>query len=196
MNSGFRKESVVSDVTRTADELPTIIAKLNVGRGSCFWSNKDTLYPFSQVLRLRVLQIVCGILILLMGTVACIEDRGAITSLGLGIPAGLVTVLAAAVSIQTSRGFGGYRPSSCGSSSLRFLGPNPQIAAPLTALWTGACSLHTAVIVESTITFRHNDNGRTTQTTFLLAVVELILSTLSLVAVVWIVRIDCCYDPD
>lgn len=39
-------------------------------------------------------QIVCGILILVMGTVACIDDRGAITNLGLGIPAGLATVMA------------------------------------------------------------------------------------------------------
>lgn len=30
-----------------------------------------------------------------MGAVACIEDRAAVTKLGLGVPAGLATVLAA-----------------------------------------------------------------------------------------------------
>lgn len=45
---GRRKESVVSDVVRTLDELPSVVAKL---------TTSDTLYPFSQVLRLRVLQV-------------------------------------------------------------------------------------------------------------------------------------------
>lgn len=52
----YRKESVVSDVTRTADELPAIVAKLHTND---LWTRAgtDTLYPFSQVLRLRVLQV-------------------------------------------------------------------------------------------------------------------------------------------
>lgn len=37
---------------------------------------------------------------------------------------------------------------------------------------------------------------RSTQTTFLLAVVEALLSTITLVAVLWVIRIDCCNDPD
>lgn len=40
-------------------------------------------------------QIVCGILAVVMGSVACIEEKGSFANLGLGIPAGLSTVLAA-----------------------------------------------------------------------------------------------------
>jgi hypothetical protein len=51
-----RKESVISDVTRTGDELPSIVAKL--ATVSSFWSpEKSQLYPLSKVLRLRVLQV-------------------------------------------------------------------------------------------------------------------------------------------
>ncbi|KAL1124518.1 hypothetical protein AAG570_001144 [Ranatra chinensis] len=100
MFSGYRKESVISDVTRTGDELPSIVAKL---RGSsAFWSiHNNGLYPYSKVLRLRVLQIVCGISVLVMGAVACIEEKGNMTNLALGMPAGFVTVLAAGDKIDT-----------------------------------------------------------------------------------------------
>lgn len=37
----------------------------------------------------------CGILVVIMGCVACIEERGDLTNLGFGIPAGLSTVIAA-----------------------------------------------------------------------------------------------------
>lgn len=40
-------------------------------------------------------QIVCGILAVVMGSVACIEEKGSFNNLGLGIPTGLSTVLAA-----------------------------------------------------------------------------------------------------
>lgn len=40
-------------------------------------------------------QIVCGILAVVMGSVACIEEKGSFANLGLGIPTGLSTVLAA-----------------------------------------------------------------------------------------------------
>ncbi|KAG8330201.1 hypothetical protein J6590_068813 [Homalodisca vitripennis] len=98
-------------------------------------------------------------------------------------------------SIHTSRGFGGYRPASCHHSSLRFLGPSPGIAVPLTALWLATCGLHAAIIVQAATVLRHSDYSRS-HTSFLLAVVETLLSTTTLVAVVWVVRIDCCYDPD
>ncbi|XP_034248400.1 uncharacterized protein LOC117649614 [Thrips palmi] len=65
-----------------------------------------TTYPHASVLRLRVVQIVCGISAMVMGTVGFIEERGRL-NLGLGIPAGLATVLAAAVSIHLSRSFAG-----------------------------------------------------------------------------------------
>lgn len=54
LRMSYCKESVVSDVTHTADELPTIVAKLQT---TGLWSPSNTLYPFSHVLRLRVLQV-------------------------------------------------------------------------------------------------------------------------------------------
>ncbi|XP_046384979.1 uncharacterized protein LOC124155300 isoform X2 [Ischnura elegans] len=74
------------------------------------WANRKP-YPFALILRLRVLQIVCGISAMVMGTVGLIEERGRM-NLGFGVPAGAATVLAAAASIHGSRGFGGYRPPS------------------------------------------------------------------------------------
>lgn len=40
------------------------------------------------------LQVVCGIIMVVMGSVACIEEKGAVTNLGLGVFAGLATVFA------------------------------------------------------------------------------------------------------
>ncbi|KAJ8887927.1 hypothetical protein PR048_007411 [Dryococelus australis] len=60
----------------------------------------EDAYPFALVLRLRVLQIVCGISGTVMGTVACIEERGDL-NLGLAVPAGCVTVLAAGTYTST-----------------------------------------------------------------------------------------------
>lgn len=62
-----------------------------------------------------------------------------------------------AVSIHTSRGFGGYRPSAiCSRGSqfapLRFLGPSLRAATPLTALWAAACSLHTVLLLHALAT--------------------------------------------
>lgn len=51
-------------------------------------------YPFALVLRMRVVQVVCGISTLLMGAVALIEEKTPF-NLGLGVPAGISTVLAA-----------------------------------------------------------------------------------------------------
>ncbi|XP_047526258.1 uncharacterized protein LOC125063720 [Pieris napi] len=62
-------------------------------------------YPLALVLRLRVLQIVCGISKIVMGSVAFIEERQKL-NMGLGIPAGTLSVLAAAMSIHTTRGWG------------------------------------------------------------------------------------------
>lgn len=50
-------------------------------------------YPFALVLRMRVIQIVCGISTLVMGAVALIDEKSQF-NLGFGIPAGLSTVLA------------------------------------------------------------------------------------------------------
>jgi len=48
-------------------------------------------------------QIVCGILAVVMGSVACIEEKGSFGNLGLGIPTGLSTVLAAGMYDYDSR---------------------------------------------------------------------------------------------
>ncbi|XP_049809326.1 uncharacterized protein LOC126252475 [Schistocerca nitens] len=103
----------------------------------------EATYPFALVLRLRVLQIVCGISAMVMGTVTFIEERGAL-NLGLGIPAGAATVAAAAASIHSSRGFGGYRPRGP-SRCRRCLGPR----WPVAALWGCACALHAALLVQA-----------------------------------------------
>ncbi|RVE40537.1 hypothetical protein evm_014813 [Chilo suppressalis] len=52
------------------------------------------IYPFAVALRVRVLQIVCGIGGLVVGAVGWLEERQK-PMLGLGVPAGAVTVLAA-----------------------------------------------------------------------------------------------------
>ncbi|XP_069674860.1 uncharacterized protein [Periplaneta americana] len=195
----YRKESVcplsseitVTD-TRTSDDHP------NNGAGG----SGAGVYPFAVVLRLRVLQVVCGISALVMGTVAFIEERGEL-NLALAVPAGCATVLAAAFSIHTSRGFGGYQPSTCSSnSSLRFLGPSVRVAAPLAVLWGVACSLHAALVFQAmrTLTGASSDSGsKSTElsgTVIVLAVIELTLTAITITAVIVILRIDCRYDPD
>ncbi|KAI8420682.1 hypothetical protein MSG28_007912 [Choristoneura fumiferana] len=56
------------------------------------------IYPFAIALRVRVLQIVCGIGGLVVGAVGWLEERKE-PELGLGVPAGAITVLAAGQSI-------------------------------------------------------------------------------------------------
>ncbi|VVC98433.1 unnamed protein product [Leptidea sinapis] len=77
-------------------------------------------YPLALVLRLRVLQIVCGISMIVMGSVAVIEERQKF-NMSLGIPAGSFSVLAAALSIHTSRGWGTVTSGAVGASSAAFL---------------------------------------------------------------------------
>uniref|UniRef100_A0A1B6CZW5 Uncharacterized protein n=1 Tax=Clastoptera arizonana TaxID=38151 RepID=A0A1B6CZW5_9HEMI len=138
--------------------------------------------------------IVCGTCIIVLGMVACIDDKYSFFGLGLGVPAGLVTVLASGCCIYRSRGFGGYNPSSCKDSCFRFLGANYQIACPLVILWCMASTLHVWVLIKAlAVILRRNKN---TDTMFILAVIESILSVLTLSAVIWTVRIDIYYDPD
>ncbi|PNF41452.1 hypothetical protein B7P43_G13391 [Cryptotermes secundus] len=149
----FRKESVCplsteNTVTdRTSDGYPT-------------GSSGTGVYPFALVLRLRVLQVVCGISALVMGAVAFIEERGDL-NLAFAVPAGCATVLAAAASIHTSRGFSGYQPSTCRTSSaLRFLGPSLRVAAPLAVLWAVACSLHATLVFHAIRTLAGTRYGK------------------------------------
>ncbi|XP_045534984.1 uncharacterized protein LOC123721187 [Papilio machaon] len=95
-------------------------------------------YPLAIVLRLRVLQIVCGISAMVMGSVAFIEERQKF-NMGLGIPAGCVSVIAAAVSIHTSRGWSALSGSAAGVA----LG-----AGAAAVLWAAAGCLLIALIVQ------------------------------------------------
>ncbi|XP_026737252.1 uncharacterized protein LOC113500597 [Trichoplusia ni] len=92
-------------------------------------------YPLALVLRLRVLQIVCGISAMVMGSVAFIEERQKF-NMGLGIPAGAITVLAAAISIHTSRGW----------TSMPGMAANKASAA--TIIWAAAACMLVALVVQ------------------------------------------------
>lgn len=122
-------------------------------------------------------------------------------------------VFSTAASIHTSRGFGGYRPSSCAPESpwftLRFLGPSARIAGLLAALWGTACSLHAAVLFVAVRTLavttseaRDPQSDHLTTATSaapnlaVLAAVHIMLSALTLVVVITVLRVDCRYDPD
>lgn len=122
-------------------------------------------------------------------------------------------VFSTAASVHTSRGFGGYRPSSCAPespwSTLRFLGPSARIAGLLTALWVTACSLHGAVLIQAARTLAFTTSGArdphsdhltiTTSATpnlAVLAAVHITLSALTLLVVITVLRVDCRYDPD
>ncbi|KAI5723191.1 hypothetical protein M8J76_002672 [Diaphorina citri] len=154
------------------------------------------LYPFAVVLRLRI---VCGISALVMGTVAFIEERGQF-NLGVGIIAGLSTVIAAASSIHTSRGFSGYKSPSCDYPLLyfRFLGPTIKIALTLTALWSVVLFVHISLLVlASQILVKAGTSGTSASTNVLiLAIILSVLSAIILITIALILRIDCMYDPD
>ncbi|CAB3360680.1 Hypothetical predicted protein [Cloeon dipterum] len=152
-------------------------------------------YPFALVLRLRVMQIVCGISTMVMGTVALIEEKGQM-NLGLGVPAGGVVVLAASLSIHCSRGFGGYEPSGCSCSKLRWLGPNPRTAALLAALWGTALLMVGALGVRCVLTLAHGVPDTFATDLHVLALVQLSLALLVVGATVVAVRVDCSRDPD
>ncbi|XP_063230476.1 uncharacterized protein LOC134535335 [Bacillus rossius redtenbacheri] len=140
------------------------------------------VYPFALVLRLRVLQVVCGISGAVMGTVAAIEERGDV-NLGLGVPAGCATVLAAAVSIHTSRGFSGYQPAAA----------SPRMRCARAALWCCACALHAALAVLAAAIL---SAGEASSTLTVLAGVELGITGVTAAAVLALLWIDCRYDPD
>lgn len=190
-----RKESMASELGKTMDEFSTFIPRANEDNN--FWTRyKDPIYPFSQVLRLRVLQIVCGILVMIMGSVACIEEKGTMTNLGLGVFSGLATVVASASCIHTSRGFSGYRQTSCSPDSiLRFLGPTLHVATLLTFFWIVACCLDIALFIRSVLTIVHASES-VSETSYFLALVQGGLCGAVLLTVIFIARIDCTYDPD
>ncbi|XP_073952852.1 uncharacterized protein isoform X2 [Choristoneura fumiferana] len=154
------------------------------------------IYPFAIALRVRVLQIVCGIGGLVVGAVGWLEERKE-PELGLGVPAGAITVLAAAISVYYSRGFGGWTSSRSSTTRhwgapWRALGPSPCAAVPLTLLWTAAIGAHVAMLA---FCFRSLLNIGCGSTTCVgVAGAQLSFSITTLAAAVFMVQLDLRYD--
>ncbi|XP_047517785.1 uncharacterized protein LOC125057892 [Pieris napi] len=154
------------------------------------------LYPFAFALRVRVLQIVCGIGGLVVGAVGWLEERQK-PVLGLGVPAGAVTVLAAALSVYYSRGFGGWvsarsRTSRSWGPPWRVLGPSACAAVPLTILWTAAIGAHVAMFVFCIRTLMNIGCG--SKTCIGVAVAQMSISVTTLATAVYMVQLDLRYD--
>ncbi|XP_030020228.1 uncharacterized protein LOC115440175 isoform X1 [Manduca sexta] len=154
------------------------------------------LYPFAIALRVRVLQIVCGIGGLVVGAVGWLEERQK-PALGLGVPAGAITVLAAATSVYFSRGFGGWtaarsRTTRTWGAPWRALGPSPCAAVPLTILWTAAVSAHIAMLAFCIRSLLNIGCGTTT--CIGVAGAQLSVSIMTLTATVYMLQLDLRYD--
>ncbi|KAJ2952178.1 hypothetical protein O0L34_g4457 [Tuta absoluta] len=147
-------------------------------------------YPLAFVLRLRVLQIVCGISAIVMGSVAYIEERQKF-NMGLGIPAGFSSVLAAAVSIHTSRGWGGVQGLAIRAGTEIFL-------------WASAVCLLIALVVQSFKTILdppgyeygaipvEEDSKPSSRDLVVIASVQIALAIATLLSAAVCARIDCC----
>ncbi|CAB3255905.1 unnamed protein product [Arctia plantaginis] len=147
-------------------------------------------YPLALVLRLRVLQIVCGISAMVMGSVAFIEERQKF-NMGLGIPAGGISVLAAAVSIHTSRGWTavtGVAGAGAGAASV---------------LWAAAACLLLALVVQCCRTIMdppgvdhgggpmEDDTIPSSRDLVVIACVQITLAAATLLSAAICARIDC-----
>ncbi|CAH2085306.1 unnamed protein product [Euphydryas editha] len=154
------------------------------------------IYPFAIALRVRVLQIVCGIAGLVIGAVGWLEEREK-PELGLGVPAGAVTVVAAATSVYYSRGFGGWisarsRTTRNWGAPWRALGPSPCAAIPLTLLWTIAITAHIAMLafcIRSLMNF-----GCSSTTCIGVAAAQLTVSVTTLAAAMFLFQLDLRFD--
>ncbi|XP_034247614.1 uncharacterized protein LOC117649204 [Thrips palmi] len=175
-------------------------------------------YPFHLVLRLRVLQIVCGLSAMVMGAVAVIEEHGEL-NLGLGIPAGGASVLAAvllvaAASVHTSRGFSGYRAPAptCGASRYgvaAWRGGAWRGALPVLLLWLLAVALHAALLGRSLLALAEpyhpqypphvwvppSAGSKPTPTRTVIASLQMLLAATTLLAVGLVLHVDCRHDP-
>ncbi|XP_053604143.1 uncharacterized protein LOC128671567 [Plodia interpunctella] len=147
-------------------------------------------YPLALVLRLRVLQIVCGISAMVMGSVAFIEERQKF-NMGLGIPAGGFSVLAAAVSIHTSRGWSavtGGAGAGAGAAGV---------------LWAAAACLLLALIVQCCRTIldppgmnhgdgpTEDDSVTSPRDLVVIACIQITLAAATLFSAAVCARIDC-----
>ncbi|KAM3960954.1 uncharacterized protein ACR2FA_004905 [Aphomia sociella] len=147
-------------------------------------------YPLALVLRLRVLQIVCGISAMVMGSVAFIEERQKF-NMGLGIPAGGISVLAAAVSIHTSRGWSAVS-STAGAG-----------AGAASVLWAAAAFLLLALVVQCCRTIldpaavdqgygpAEEDSTPSSRDLVVIACVQIALAAATLLSAAVCARIDC-----
>ncbi|CAG4969924.1 unnamed protein product [Parnassius apollo] len=153
-------------------------------------------YPFAVALRVRVLQIVCGIGGLVVGAVGWLEEKQK-PALGLGVPAGAITVIAATTSVYFSRGFGGWNSARSGTTRnwgtpWRVLGPAPCAAVPLTTLWTVAVGAHIAMLA---FCIRSLMNIGCNSTTCIgVAVAQLVVSVSTLAAAVYMLQLDLRFD--
>lgn len=109
-------------------------------------------FPAALFLRLRVTQIVLGILVTLLATVVCIEESGSHLQVGgTGIIAGLVSVVAAGTNIHASR----YcATEAIGWTLVAVWSPDEDrsrssalAAVALSALWMTAGAVNGALIV-------------------------------------------------
>ncbi|XP_028171498.1 uncharacterized protein LOC135074112 [Ostrinia nubilalis] len=147
-------------------------------------------YPLALVLRLRVLQIVCGISAMVMGSVAFIEERQKF-NMGLGIPAGGISVVAAAVSIHTSRGWSAVA-SGAGAG-----------AGVASVLWAAAACLLLALVVQCCRTILDppglnysdgptiDDSRPASRDLVVIACVQIALAAATLLSAAVCARIDC-----
>ncbi|XP_037867692.1 uncharacterized protein LOC105843000 isoform X2 [Bombyx mori] len=154
------------------------------------------LYPFAIALRVRVLQIVCGIGGLVVGAVGWLEEKQK-PALGLGVPTGAITVLAAATSVYYSRGFGGWTSARSNTtrswgSPWRALGPSPCSAIPLTLLWTVAIGAHIAMLTFCVRSLLNIGCGSTT--CIGVAGAQLSVSLTTLAATLFMLQLDLRYD--
>ncbi|KAL4716309.1 hypothetical protein ACJJTC_014789 [Scirpophaga incertulas] len=157
-------------------------------------ANGLQIYPFAIALRVRVLQIVCGIGGLVVGAVGWLEERQK-PMLGLGVPAGAVTVLAAATSVYYSRGFGGWtaaRARGGWGAPWRALGPSPYAALPLTVLWATAIGAHVAMLAFCIRSLMNIGCG--SRTCVGVASAQLSVSVATLAAAAFMLQLDLRYD--
>ncbi|KAG7308001.1 hypothetical protein JYU34_006630 [Plutella xylostella] len=144
-------------------------------------------YPLVLMLRLRVLQIVCGIAAMVMGTVAFIEERQKL-NMGLGIPAGGISVIAAAISIHTMRGLG---PVTSGAG----------VRAAAACAWLAAACFLLTLIVQCCKTIvdptgpteeeeLEEDLRPSPRDLIIIASIQIVLSAATLVSAAFCFRID------
>ncbi|KAL0832510.1 hypothetical protein ABMA28_000726 [Loxostege sticticalis] len=134
--------------------------------------------------------IVCGISAMVMGSVAFIEERQKF-NMGLGIPAGGISVIAAAVSIHTSRGWSAVA-SGAGAG-----------AGVASVLWAAAACLLVALVVQCCRTILDppgvnysdgpvvDDSRPSSRDLVVIACIQIALAAATLLSAAVCARIDC-----